>query len=185
MWCLDSQLMDLHHSIIARLPAGLWLCTIITSYLTDSFTRITYSPWVLFPGQTSLTTSIHFYGLWYKNPSKFPLVFPAIDAYTSQVFCLWVYFILAFSDMPMMLIVMHMKGPRAVMPCCFCKICCIWIPNTNSNKAYYMPLDCSCHPDVSTSNDIISNYSPIALSLLWQQWSPSLHCDNDGHIGSP
>jgi hypothetical protein len=85
-----------------------------------------------------------------------------------KFFLLRDYLFLIFSDIPAMSMVMHMTGHNGFSLCCICKILDVQIPDS-ANNTYYVPLDCSLHPDVVNSESAIAIYDPAKLPLCTKE----------------
>jgi hypothetical protein len=65
----------------------------------------------------------------------------AFDAITKVVFLLHAYLMIVFGDIPVVSMVMHMKGNNAIFPCCMCTIKGVHIPPLQVTT-HYVPLCC-------------------------------------------
>ena len=64
---------------------------------------------------------------------------------TGELFCLCVFLIAVFGDIPAMSLLMKMKGHNGISSCRACRIRGLRIPE-GDNKAHYVPLNRSSHP---------------------------------------
>lgn len=83
-----------------------------------------------------------------------------IDVVSRKYFQLRAHLIKGFGDMPAIAKLMRMKGHNGLLPCRFCKIRGIRIPNSRS-PAHYVPLDRSQHPDCGDH----PHYDPASLPI--------------------
>lgn len=106
------------------------------------------------------------------------------DALLDGFFILRAFLILIFDDIPAIAMLMKMKGHNGYCPCCMCTIKGICIPNA-WQPTLYVPLDCSCHPEVArASADIIWMYDPQSRvdAFHIQVWTVTFLMQHISHI---
>jgi Transposase family tnp2 len=70
----------------------------------------------------------------------------AFDAITKAIFLLHAYLIIVFGDIPVVSMIMHMKGHNAISPCHMCTIKGVHIPSLQM-MMHYAPLYHNGFPD--------------------------------------
>lgn len=88
----------------------------------------------------------------------------AFDALSSTAFLLRAYLIAVFGDIPAISLLMQMKGHNGIVPCRFCEIRGLRIPNTRVTT-HYVPLNRSSHPAVQADPSLVTIYDPKNLPL--------------------
>ncbi|KAF5315316.1 hypothetical protein D9619_007521 [Psilocybe cf. subviscida] len=88
----------------------------------------------------------------------------AFDALSLSIFLLRAYLIAVFGDIPAVSLLMHMKGHNGIVPCRFCEIRGLRIPDTRITT-HYVPLNRSSHPAVRADPSLVAVYDPQNLPL--------------------
>ena len=91
---------------------------------------------------------------------KLAISVSAYDALLRSLFALHTYVITGFGDIPVVSMLMHMKGHNGLCPCQMCSILAICTPDSR-NKTLYVPLSRCNHP---TPTNIVK-YHPENLPL--------------------
>jgi len=86
----------------------------------------------------------------------------AFDILSSKLFTLCAHLIIAFSNIPAMSMIMHMKGHNGFSPCRMCEIVGLCIPNSRATT-HYVPLNHAGHPQVQAGD--VETYDPEHLPL--------------------
>ena len=90
---------------------------------------------------------------------------PTFDVEQDELFLLHAYLIATFGDIPVISMILHMKGHNGIFPCCICLIKGICVPNT-WNTTHYVPLYHANHPVVLTGDNAeVAVYASANLPL--------------------
>jgi hypothetical protein len=85
------------------------------------------------------------------------------DMLLSSFFTLHAYLIVVTGDIPAVSMLLKIKGHNGFLLCQACKITGVVVPG--GTKTYYVPLDCSRHPNIQASESAIKTYDASKLPL--------------------
>ena len=180
-----------NHQWLASPPPVLWRssrhCSRPLNWWVLSILEVQKTCWLILICNYNLSLEIHFWICYIlcvgivpglhkpKNFDSFlwPLVeellklaaqIKAFDLCSDEIFALCAFLILVFGDIPVVSMVMWMKGHNGLVPCWMCKIMALWTPDSCS-PGHYIPLHHARHSAVKNNNSVTHVYDPANLPL--------------------